>query len=50
MVRVNKESATGRPTWALGGRVGYWPCVQGPFLQLTAGRKHLSVWWGYAEA
>ncbi len=31
---------------AYGGRVGYWPCVGGPFVQITVGKKHLSIWVG----
>lgn len=38
--------AEGRKSWGIGGRMGYWPCVHGPFFQVGIGTKRVSVWYG----
>ena len=30
--------------WSLGLRVGYWPCIPGPFVQVNVGRWYRSFW------
>ena len=42
-------NSEGKRSWGLGFRVGYWPCVEGPFFQLGFGFKRISVWWGAKE-
>lgn len=39
-------SKEGDRSWGIGGRIGYWPCVQGPFIQFGIGFRRISVWWG----
>lgn len=46
MVYRNRRSHEGRPTIAFGLRVGYWPCLKGPFISLAAGKVSLDLWWG----
>ncbi len=43
-----KSSPDGRPQYALGLRLGYWPCVGGPYLQVALGPWSVSVWFGLA--
>ncbi len=35
-----------RDVISVGIRLGYWPCVGGPFAQLNVGRHYLSIWYG----
>jgi len=39
-------SPDGRQSWGVGFRFGYWPCVQGPYLQVAYGVSRVSIWWG----
>lgn len=31
---------------SLGVRVGYWPCLRGPFVVLDLGTHRIDIWWG----
>lgn len=33
----------------LGMRVGYWPCLKAPFVQLALGTFLFDVWFGYSS-
>lgn len=35
---------------SIGVRMGYWPCVRGPFVQVNIGRYYRSWWYGLEEA
>ena len=32
--------------WCLGCKVGYWPCLRGPFVQVTVGPFRIDAWYG----
>lgn len=38
-----------RAVHSYGIRIGYWPCVGGPFLQVNAGRYYRSFWLTYSR-
>ncbi len=44
--RAATRSPEGRPVLAFGLRVGYWPCLRAPFLELAVGRWRLDFWHG----
>lgn len=44
--RTRSNVYTGRRSQALGARVGYWPCLGGPFVQLAVASVRLDVWYG----
>lgn len=47
MTRLHSLWTTNKDgVYAYGARIGYWPCVGGPFVQVTFGKKHLSIWIG----
>lgn len=46
----NKTSPSGSVAVGFGVRVGFWPCLKAPFLQVEVFRWHVSVWHGYAAA
>lgn len=37
-------SPSGQPMWRLGLRIGYWPCLQGYFIEVDLG-AHRYCWW-----
>lgn len=41
-----RNDARGRHSQAIGARVGYWPCLHAPFVQLAIGSYRLDVWHG----
>lgn len=45
-IHRNKQSPTRRYAWAFGMRLGYWPCVRGPFVQLSFAIWVMSFWIG----
>lgn len=45
-VRRNKTSITGQYTKALGLRVGYFPCLKGPFIEIAVWSYSLAIWYG----
>ena len=47
MLTDNKRSPEGVRVFAIGVRVGYWPCLKAPFITLSLGVKHLDLWCGY---
>jgi hypothetical protein len=48
MVRpVEARSPGGWPVFSFGFRVGIWPCLRAPFLQLSLGLWHVDAWIGY---
>ncbi len=36
-VRGQRQRSDGRRVWAIGARLGYWPCLQAPFIRLDVG-------------
>lgn len=46
MVYRNRRSPDGHPVWAFGLRVGYWPCLKGPFIAVAVGTVSLDFWHG----
>lgn len=30
--------------WGLGGRIGYWPCIRGVFIQVHIGPTRVTAW------
>lgn len=41
-----KSAPDGGRQYAVGLRVGYWPCVRGPYAQLALGPWSVSAWFG----
>lgn len=44
--RTRQDVYTGRHSQALGVRVGFWPCLGGPFAQVAVGSVRVDVWYG----
>lgn len=44
-VRRTKSDKQGR-VFAIGLRVGYWPCLGAPFLQVGIGYRTIELWYG----
>lgn len=42
----SKTSPTGTHVWALGLKVGYWPCLRAPFISLCVGNRIVDLWCG----
>lgn len=42
----NKQSPKGKTAWGFGLRVGYWPCLGAPYLQLAVALWRLDLYWG----
>ena len=34
---------------SFGVRVGYWPCLRGPYLELSVNTRRLDIWFGLAS-
>lgn len=49
-VRPTRRSADGEPVIGFGVRVGYYPCLRGPFIQFSVWRWAVDFWHGYASA
>lgn len=45
-IRSNKLSPQGKPSLGYGLRMGYWPCLQAPYLQIAIHRWRVEVWRG----
>lgn len=46
---INRRSRTsddGRHAWAFGMRVGYWPCLKGPFVNIEFAIWRIDIWYG----
>jgi hypothetical protein len=46
MIRVGKRNAEGRHALGYGLRLGYWPCLKAPYVQIAFHRWRLEVWFG----
>lgn len=44
--RRSRVSATGKHAFSIGLRLGYWPCLGGPFVALDLGTHRLEAWYG----
>lgn len=44
--RKFRASPEGTPGFAIGVRVGYWPCMKAPFLQLSVGFGRVEIFHG----
>lgn len=47
--RLTKSDGHGNHVLAYGARVGYWPCLNAYFLQVTIGKHILEIWYGLAS-
>jgi hypothetical protein len=47
LFRRNQASADGRTAIGFGVRLGYWPCLQAPYMQCAFLFWHFEVWHGY---
>ncbi len=36
-VRGQRQRSDGRRVWSMGARLGYWPCLQAPFIRVDVG-------------
>lgn len=45
-VRRNKESPEHQPSIGFGLRLGWWPCLRGPYLQVAFLYWRLDMWHG----
>ena len=45
-IRRNASDARGRTSVGLGGRFGWWPCLDGPYLQVEVWKWNWSLWYG----
>lgn len=41
-----RSSPEGKHAFELGVKVGYWPCLKGPFLSMAVGYRRLDLWVG----
>ena len=48
--RSNPRRADGAPVIALGLRIGYWPCLKAPFVQVSFLAWRVEIWHGYESA
>lgn len=39
-------SPASKPVRAFGVKVGYWPCLRGPFVQVTIWTRNYQIWYG----
>lgn len=46
MVRDAKRSPDNRQQWSLGLRIGYWPCLRGPYVQVAVLCWVVDLWYG----
>jgi hypothetical protein len=45
-VARTKVSPGGKHALGFGLRVGYWPCLRAPYVQLSFGSRRLDIWHG----
>ena len=45
-IRHTARNDEGKSVIGFGLRVGYWPCLRAPFLQISMGVYNLDIWWG----
>lgn len=48
-IRRHRRSYEGRSAWSLGARIGCWPCLKAPFVQISALFWVIEIWHGYAD-
>ena len=46
-LRPTKKNRKGERVLAIGMRVGYWPCLNAPYIQVAWGYYTLEVWHGF---
>lgn len=46
LARLNQTAPDGSVVICLGLRVGWWPCLGGPFIQLGVWKWRLELWYG----
>lgn len=44
-----RQSPDGRHAQTLGLRIGYWPCLSGPYISVEIGSHRLDLWYGTAS-
>ena len=49
VIRGFKESKDKEKGWAVGIRMGYWPCMKAYYFQVAFGVRRISVWYGGPE-
>jgi len=47
MARRNKRSADAESAIGFGFRIGYWPCLRAPYVQVSFLFWHAELWHGY---
>lgn len=45
-VSRTKTSPAGKHALGFGVRVGYWPCLRAPYVQLAFGSRRYALWYG----
>lgn len=45
-VRKTTTSPEGQHVQSAGVRVGYWPCLKAPFVQIAVGNRVIDIWYG----
>lgn len=41
-----RQSPEGDLAFEVGLKVGYWPCLKGPFISLALGYRRIDLWFG----
>jgi hypothetical protein len=44
--RSRTQQGTGRHAWTIGLRLGYWPCLKGPFVVVEIATHRFDFWYG----
>lgn len=44
---VARKPGTNIPAVSIGARIGYWPCLKAPFIQVSLALWHIELWVGY---
>ncbi len=45
-LNTTRPSQDGKHAFELGAKVGYWPCLRGPFISIQLGFRRLDFWCG----
>jgi hypothetical protein len=40
------QSIDGRHAVGVGARLGFWPCLGGPYVQVSLGTRRYELWYG----
>ena len=43
---TTRPSPEGKLAFELGAKVGYWPCLKGPFVSVSVGWRRVDLWYG----